>query len=101
MLKKVSLQESDLNLLTSQFYFYICNFKSKGKLEINLKEVQDLFSNISEINSCVPNPCANGGTCTATVAPNGKDAKFTCACSDWYKGANCECKYCVLQPEPS
>ena len=41
-------------------------------------------------DSCSPNPCQNGGTCSRTAAAAGG---YKCACQAGYSGTNCESKY--------
>ena len=36
-----------------------------------------------DVNDCMPNPCENGGNCTAGVA-------YSCTCIPGYTGTNCE-----------
>ena len=56
---------------------FICNFKFDVALLTNV-------TNVVDINDCVPNPCANGGTCT-----DGVDS-YTCDCAAGYTGPNCD-----------
>ena len=42
-----------------------------------------LFYFLSDIDDCIPNPCANGGTCNHQIN------SYTCTCADTYTGKNC------------
>ena len=47
-----------------------------------------------QVNTCSPNPCMNGGTCT------GNSTSYTCTCPAAFIGVNCSLKidYCASSP---
>ncbi|KAF4071452.1 hypothetical protein AMELA_G00273420 [Ameiurus melas] len=49
-----------------------------------------VFHSISEQSLCNPNPCKNGGVCTAVPYRD----SFECMCPDAFTGAKCELKKC-------
>ncbi|TSY83944.1 Protein Dok-7 [Bagarius yarrelli] len=80
-------KENSLSLLT-----YTKQRKDRITQCTNMNAVVGIyaFHSISTHNLCNPNPCKNGGACTAVPYRR----SFQCVCPDAFTGANCEMKKC-------